>query len=104
LGQALLAHACNPSYSGGRDQEATQANSSPRPYLKKALHKKGLEELLKVGLEFKSQYCKKKSFGHTFQFYSMDPLILLMPKLPLRWPVGALSTMDLCPFDMSLFF
>jgi hypothetical protein len=51
LGQALVAYAYNPSYSGGRDQEdhslkPAQANSS-RPYLKKPLHKKGLVEWLK---------------------------------------------------------
>jgi hypothetical protein len=38
--QALVTHACNPSYSGSRDQEdhhskPAQANSSMRPYLKK---------------------------------------------------------------------
>jgi hypothetical protein len=46
------AHACNPSYSGGRDQDyglkPAWANSSLRPYLNKALHKKGLVEWLKV--------------------------------------------------------
>jgi hypothetical protein len=36
--QALVAHACNPSYLGGRDQEdrgskPAWANSSMRPYL-----------------------------------------------------------------------
>jgi hypothetical protein len=42
-----VAHTCNPSYTGGRDQEdrgglkPAQANSSSRPYLKKkkTLHK-----------------------------------------------------------------
>jgi hypothetical protein len=48
-----VAHACNPSYSGGRDQEdhglkPAQANSSARPYLEKTFHKKGLVEWLKV--------------------------------------------------------
>jgi hypothetical protein len=43
---ALVAHACNPSYSGGRDQEdhgskPAQANSSPDPNLKKPIIKKG---------------------------------------------------------------
>jgi hypothetical protein len=41
---ALVAHACNPSYSGGRDQEGpgskpVQANSSKRPYLEKPFTK-----------------------------------------------------------------
>jgi hypothetical protein len=40
------AHACNPSYSGGRNQEdhgskPAQANSSPDPILKKLITKKG---------------------------------------------------------------
>jgi hypothetical protein len=42
-------HACNPSYSGGRDQEdhslkLAQANSSKDPILKTTHHKKGLVE------------------------------------------------------------
>jgi hypothetical protein len=45
--QAQVAHACNPSYSGGRDQKdrsskSTQATSS------RALHKKELAEWFKV--------------------------------------------------------
>jgi hypothetical protein len=48
-----MAHACNPSYSGDRYKEdhsskPTYANSSTGPYLKKALHKKGLVEWLMV--------------------------------------------------------
>jgi hypothetical protein len=44
-GRALVAHACNPSYSGGRDQvdnssKPAQANSSARLYLQKLYHKK----------------------------------------------------------------
>jgi hypothetical protein len=38
-----VAHACNPSYSGGRDQEdrsSKPANSSWEPILKKPYHKK----------------------------------------------------------------
>jgi hypothetical protein len=50
---ALVAHACNPSYSGGREQKnpglkPARANSSTRPYLDKTLCKKGLVEWLKV--------------------------------------------------------
>jgi hypothetical protein len=46
---APMAYTCDPSYSGGRDQEdhsskPGQANSSTRPYLEKNLHKKGLVE------------------------------------------------------------
>jgi hypothetical protein len=48
-----VAHACNPGYSGGRDQEdhglkPAWANSSARPCLEKTHHKKGLVEWLKV--------------------------------------------------------
>jgi hypothetical protein len=48
-----VAHAYNPSYSGGRDQEdralkPAQANSSWKPYLENTQHtKKGLVECLK---------------------------------------------------------
>jgi hypothetical protein len=54
-GQAPVARACNPSYSGGRDQEnhglkLAWANSS-RP-----LQKIGLVEWFKVKAEFKPQY------------------------------------------------
>jgi hypothetical protein len=46
-------HACNSSYSGGRDQEdpglkPAQANSSTRPCLEKPFTKIGLVEWLKV--------------------------------------------------------
>jgi hypothetical protein len=44
-----MAHACNLSYSGGREQEDSnpaKANSSVRSYLKKAHHIKGLVEWL----------------------------------------------------------
>jgi regulator of replication initiation timing len=42
----LMAHICNPSYSGGRDQEdqclkLAWVNSSRDPILKKPHHKKG---------------------------------------------------------------
>jgi hypothetical protein len=55
-----VAHACNPSYSGGRDQDdhsskPAQANSSMRPYLKKPFTKIRLMEWLKV----KKKYNKK---------------------------------------------
>jgi hypothetical protein len=50
-----VAHTCNPSYSGGRDQEdhgskPAQTNSSTRPYFKKKkkITKVGLVEWLKV--------------------------------------------------------
>jgi hypothetical protein len=50
---APMAHACNHSYSGSRDQEdcsskPAQANSSARLYLEKPFTKIGLVEWLKV--------------------------------------------------------
>jgi hypothetical protein len=49
----LVAHTCNPTYSGGRNQEdcglkPAQANSSQDPILKKPFTKKGVVERLKV--------------------------------------------------------
>jgi hypothetical protein len=51
--RVLVAHTCNPSHSGGRDQEdhslkPTWAISSRDPILKKPFTKKGLVEWLKV--------------------------------------------------------
>jgi hypothetical protein len=48
-----VAHACNPSYSGGRDQKDSgskpaRANSFTRPYLEKPFTKIGLVEWFKV--------------------------------------------------------
>jgi hypothetical protein len=63
LSQALVsARACNPSYSGGKDQKdcglkPAQANSSARPYLKKPFTKNRTGG----GPEFKPQYCKKQT-------------------------------------------
>jgi hypothetical protein len=71
-----VAHTCNPSYSDGRDQEdhgskPAQANSSVRPYLEKALHKKGAGGVFQgVGLEFKPQYRKKKKTAAKKFFHS----------------------------------
>jgi hypothetical protein len=50
---ALVIHACNPSYSGGRDQQDRGLKPAvgkwlTRPYLKNTQHKKGLEVWLKV--------------------------------------------------------
>jgi hypothetical protein len=44
--QVLVAHTCNPSYSGGRDQEdgsskLTQTNSLRDPIMKKPFTQKG---------------------------------------------------------------
>jgi hypothetical protein len=51
--QAPVAHTCNPSYSGGRDQEdcsskPPQAKSLARPYLKEPFIKIWLVECLEV--------------------------------------------------------
>jgi hypothetical protein len=48
-GWAPVVHACNPSYSGGRDQEDHSSkpawvNHSQDPILKKPITKKGLVE------------------------------------------------------------
>jgi hypothetical protein len=61
-----VAHTCNSSYSGGRDQEdqgskPAQANSSQDPIWKKPITKKGWRWLnLYVGPKFKPQYHKEK--------------------------------------------
>jgi hypothetical protein len=69
LSQGPVAYSCNPSNSGGRDQEncgskPAQANSSVRPYLEKTFTKKGWWNGLRcsqgIGPEFKPQYHKKK--------------------------------------------
>jgi hypothetical protein len=63
--QAPMAHTCNTSYSGGRDQQdcsskPTQANSSTRPYLEKTITKKWLVEWLKVkALSLSPSFIKK---------------------------------------------
>jgi hypothetical protein len=57
----LVAHTCNPSYTGGRDQEdfssnLAWANSSQDPISKKTHHKKRAGEVAHgTGPEFKPQ-------------------------------------------------
>jgi hypothetical protein len=65
LGQAPVAHTCNPSYSGGRDQEdwsskPAQANSFRDLILKKPFTKRAGGVAQGVGPKFKPQYWKKK--------------------------------------------
>jgi hypothetical protein len=65
-----VAHICNPSYLGGRDQKdhgskPAQANSSARPYLKKPFAKTGLVEWLKV-----KALSSSPNITHTKQSYS----------------------------------
>jgi hypothetical protein len=60
-----VAHICNPSYSGGREQEyqglkPAWANSLRDPILKKPITKKGWWNGSRIGPEFKPQYCQKK--------------------------------------------
>jgi hypothetical protein len=67
-----VAHACNPSYSGGRDQgdhgsKLPQANSLKDPSLKKTHHRKGLAEWLKawtLSLNPSTKKKKKKKLPH----------------------------------------
>jgi hypothetical protein len=64
--QKRAGHACNLSYSGGRDQEdhgskAAGANSLRDPTSKKIHHKKRAGGVAQgIGPEFKPQYQKKK--------------------------------------------
>jgi hypothetical protein len=58
--QALVAHTCNPSYSGGRDQEELSSkpawiNSSRDPILKNLFTKRAGEVAEGIGPEFKPQ-------------------------------------------------
>jgi hypothetical protein len=61
-----VAHACNPSYSGGRNQEdqglkSTPANSSQDPISKKPNHRKRAGGVAQgEGPEFKPKYRGKK--------------------------------------------
>jgi hypothetical protein len=60
-GSMLVAHTCNPSYSGGSRFEASGANSSLDPISKIANTKKRAGGVAQgVGPEFKPQYHKKK--------------------------------------------
>jgi hypothetical protein len=69
---APVAHACNPSYSGGRDPEdfgskSAQANSSKDLILKMPITKIGLVEWLKVkALSSSLSTTKKKKGGYFF--------------------------------------
>jgi hypothetical protein len=64
-----VAHAYNPSYSEGRDQERSQFKASPgkmkaRPYLKNTQHKIGLGEVQVV--ECLPNKCEALSTTHTY--------------------------------------
>jgi hypothetical protein len=68
-----VAHAYNPSYSGGRDHEdcgskPAWANSLREPILKNPSQKRAGGVTQGEGLVFKPQYCKNKKLirgGHT---------------------------------------
>jgi hypothetical protein len=60
-----VAHACNPSYSGGRAQEdhgskPAQVNSLRDPILKIPITKRAGREAHGEDPEFKARWCKKK--------------------------------------------
>jgi hypothetical protein len=58
-----VTHACNPSYSGGRDREdhsSKPAGQFARPISKKPITKRADGMAQGVGPKFKPQYCKKK--------------------------------------------
>jgi hypothetical protein len=65
-----MVHTCNPSYSGGRDQE--DHGWKPDPISKKPIKKKAGGIAQGVGPEFKSQYHKNK-----IKQKKPSPLILL---------------------------
>jgi hypothetical protein len=65
LCQAPVAHACNPSYSGGRDQEDSSlklawANSLQDPILKNPSQNRAGGVAEGEGSKLKPQYSKKK--------------------------------------------
>jgi hypothetical protein len=79
-----VAHACHPSYSGGRDQsgglqfKASLGKQFARPYLKKSLHKKGLAECSRCKAlssspvpQKKKKKPKNKTEEHRFPMYEI---------------------------------
>jgi hypothetical protein len=63
MSQVLVAHTCNPSYSGGRDQEDQGSKSTQQIVLKTLSQKKPSQKRAGgaaqgVGPEFKPQYRK----------------------------------------------
>jgi hypothetical protein len=62
-GRVLIIHSCNPSYSGGRNQE-DHGSSQPGQTVQKHPSQKGAGGLAQgVGPEFKPQYCRKKGIN-----------------------------------------
>jgi hypothetical protein len=65
-GPGTGAHACNPSYAGGKDQEDCSSKSAwvkthHKPYLEKPITKRAGEVARDRGREFKPLYCKKNN-------------------------------------------
>jgi hypothetical protein len=66
---ALVAHTCNPGYSGGRDQEDHSSKPAHRQIVHETLSQKTLHKNRANGLaqgegpEFKPQYWKKNGQG-----------------------------------------
>jgi hypothetical protein len=64
--QALVAHTCKPTYSGGRDQEGCDLRPTLGEIVWETLSQKYPSQKRACGLaqgegpEFKPQYCKKK--------------------------------------------
>jgi hypothetical protein len=92
LGQVLVAHACNPSYSGGRDQEdqglkPAQANSSQDPISKIPITKRAGGVAQGEGPEFKLQYHKKKKNNNNNQHTQVQEpdMIPFLQDLPAEW-------------------
>jgi hypothetical protein len=78
---ALVVHTCNPSYSGGRDQEnrsskPAQANSLRDPISKNPSPKRAGGVVQGVGPEFKPQYRKKKLSGLLVLGYFLSSVYL----------------------------
>jgi hypothetical protein len=77
-----VAHVCNSSYSGGREQEdrglkPARANSSTRPYLEKPFTKIGLVEWLKV----KALKSSPSTAKHTTQVHITHVFVLMLTKV-----------------------
>jgi hypothetical protein len=91
----LVAHACNSSYSGGRDQEdhglkPAQANSSQDLITKKPSQKRASGVAQGVGPEFKPQYHKKQKCRarRGYWRYQMKGLLCVKPDTALCQGLG----------------
>jgi hypothetical protein len=83
LGLALVAHTCNPSYSGGRDQEdrsskPAQENGSTRPYVENTHHKNRTVGVAKVKALSSNPSTTKKKKRKDCQFGKIRPTCVLI--------------------------